>query len=164
MLSGDTDSITQQVSKELNIDWAKGRLLQEDKLNEVENLKQQPDTKVAFIGDGINDAPVFAASDVGIAMGGLGSDVAIETADLIIQNDQLSKIARAIQIGRSTHSIVWQTFGIKVVVLILGAGGLASIWEAVYAKQPEFSGGAVRFAAVQLGGVQAATNAAQGHL
>ncbi|ARN77198.1 cadmium-translocating P-type ATPase [Nonlabens spongiae] len=137
MLSGDKDSITQQVAKELNIDWAKGGLLPEDKLNEVEELKKQPETKVAFIGDGINDAPVLAASGVGIAMGGLGSDVAIETADVIIQTDQPSKIARAIKIGRSTRSIVWQNiglaFGVKVIVLILGAGGLATMWEAVFA-------------------------------
>ena len=137
MLSGDKDSITQQVSNELNIDWAKGGLLPEDKLNEVEELKKQPKTKVAFIGDGINDAPVLAASDVGIAMGGLGSDVAIETADVIIQTDQPSKIARAIKIGRSTRSIVWQNiglaFGVKIIVLILGAGGLATMWEAVFA-------------------------------
>jgi Cd2+/Zn2+-exporting ATPase len=137
MLSGDKDSITQQVAKELGIDWAKGGLLPEDKLNEVEKLKAQPGTKVAFIGDGINDAPVLAASDVGIAMGGLGSDVAIETADVIIQNDQPSKIARAIKIGRSARSIVWQNivlaFGVKIIVLILGAGGLATMWEAVFA-------------------------------
>lgn len=137
MLSGDKDSITQQVAKELGIDWAKGGLLPEHKLNEVEELKKQPDTKVAFIGDGINDSPVLAASDVGIAMGGLGSDVAIETADVIIQNDQPSKIARAIQIGRSTRRIVWQNiglaFGVKIIVLILGAGGLATMWEAVFA-------------------------------
>ncbi|WP_209403673.1 heavy metal translocating P-type ATPase [Pseudozobellia sp. WGM2] len=137
MLSGDKDSITQQISKELNIDWAKGGLLPEDKLNEVEELKKQPDTTVAFMGDGINDAPVLAASDVGIAMGGLGSDVAIETADVIIQTDQPSKIARAVKIGRSTRSIVWQNiglaFGVKIIVLILGAGGLATMWEAVFA-------------------------------
>ncbi len=137
MLSGDKDSITQKVAKELDIDWAKGGLLPEDKLNEVEKLKEQPDRKVAFIGDGINDAPVLAASGVGIAMGGLGSDVAIETADIIIQNDQPSKIARAIKIGRSTRSIVWQNialaFGVKIIVLILGAGGLATMWEAVFA-------------------------------
>ncbi|MFC4220076.1 heavy metal translocating P-type ATPase [Flagellimonas marina] len=137
MLSGDKDSITQQVAKELKIDWAKGGLLPQDKLNEVETLKKQPETKVAFIGDGINDAPVLAASGVGIAMGGLGSDVAIETADVIIQTDQPSKIARAIQIGRSTRRIVWQNiglaFGVKIIVLILGAGGLATMWEAVFA-------------------------------
>lgn len=137
MLSGDKDSITQQVSNELNIDWAKGGLLPEDKLNEVEKLKKQPNTKVAFVGDGINDAPVLAASDVGIAMGGLGSDVAIETANVIIQTDQPSKIARAIKIGHSTRRIVWQNiglaFGVKAIVLILGAGGLATMWEAVFA-------------------------------
>lgn len=137
MLSGDKDSITQQVAKEMSIDTAKGGLLPEDKLNEVEHLKKQFNTKVAFIGDGINDAPVLAASDVGIAMGGLGSDVAIETADVIIQTDQPSKVVRAIKIGSSTRKIVWQNiilaFGVKVIVLILGAGGLATMWEAVFA-------------------------------
>ena len=137
MLSGDKDSITQQVAKEMGVDWAKGGLLPEDKLKEVEKLMSENDNKVAFIGDGINDAPVLAVSDVGIAMGGLGSDVAIETADVIIQTDQPSKIARAIKIGRSTRKIVWQNiglaFGVKAVVLILGAGGLATMWEAVFA-------------------------------
>lgn len=137
MLSGDKDSITQQVAKELNIENAKGGLLPEDKLNEVETLKQNSENKVAFIGDGINDAPVLAASNVGIAMGGLGSDVAIETADVIIQTDQPSKVVRAIKISRSTRKIVWQNiilaFGVKVIVLILGAGGLATMWEAVFA-------------------------------
>tara|TARA_R110002074_G_scaffold4778_1_gene23409 strand:+ start:219 stop:2177 length:1959 start_codon:yes stop_codon:yes gene_type:complete len=137
MLSGDKDSITQQVAKEMGIDTAKGGLLPEDKLNEVEKLMSENDGRVAFIGDGINDAPVLAASDVGIAMGGLGSDVAIETADVIIQTDQPSKIARAIKIGRSTRRIVYQNialaFGVKAVVLVLGAGGLATMWEAVFA-------------------------------
>lgn len=137
MLSGDKDSITQQVAKELNIEKAKGGLLPEDKLNEVETLKQNPENKVAFMGDGINDAPVLAASNVGIAMGGLGSDVAIETADVIIQTDQPSKVVRAIKISRSTRKIVWQNiilaFGVKAIVLILGAGGLATMWEAVFA-------------------------------
>ena len=137
MLSGDKDSITQQVAKELNIDWAKGGLLPEDKLNEVEKLKEQPESTVAFMGDGINDAPVLAASDVGIAMGGLGSDVAIETADVIIQTDQPSRMARGIQIGRSTRRIVWQNiglaFGVKGIFLVLGAIGLATMWEAVFA-------------------------------
>jgi len=137
MLSGDKDSITQKVASELNIKQAKGGLLPEDKLNEVEILKKNSENKIAFIGDGINDAPVLAASDVGIAMGGLGSDVAIETADVIIQTDQPSKVIRAIQISRSTRKIVWQNiglaFGVKVIVLILGAGGLATMWEAVFA-------------------------------
>jgi len=137
LLSGDKDSITQEIASELGIEKAIGDLLPEDKLNEVETLKQNPDNKIAFIGDGINDAPVLAASDVGIAMGGLGSDVAIETADVIIQTDQPSKVVKAIKISRSTRKIVWQNiilaFGVKLIVLILGAGGLATMWEAVFA-------------------------------
>ncbi|WP_072993791.1 heavy metal translocating P-type ATPase [Pseudozobellia thermophila] len=137
MLSGDKDSITQKTADELGIDWAKGGLLPEDKLDEVERLKSRPNTVVAYIGDGINDAPVLALSDVGMAMGGLGSDVAIETADVVIQTDQPSRISRAIRIGRSTRRVVWQNiglaFGVKALVLILGAGGLATMWEAVFA-------------------------------
>jgi len=137
MLSGDKDSITQKLSKQLQLDWAMGGLLPEDKLKEVERIRKNPDTKVIFVGDGINDAPVLAASDVGMAMGGLGSDVAIETADVVIQTDHPSKIAKAIRIGRSTRKIVWQNialaFGVKALVLILGAGGLATMWEAVFA-------------------------------
>ncbi len=137
MLSGDKASITEKIGSELKLNQAIGGLLPEDKLNEVEALMRIPGTKVAFVGDGINDAPVIAASDVGIAMGGLGSDVAIETADVIIQTDHPSKIARAIKIGRSTRRIVWQNiilaFGVKLIVLILGAGGIATMWEAVFA-------------------------------
>jgi len=137
MLSGDKASITEKIGAELKFNQAIGGLLPEDKLSEVESLKKIAGTKVAFVGDGINDAPVIAASDVGIAMGGLGSDVAIETADVIIQTDHPSKIARAIKIGRSTRRIVWQNiflaFGVKIIVLILGAGGLATMWEAVFA-------------------------------
>ncbi|RZV60486.1 MAG: cadmium-translocating P-type ATPase [Flavobacteriaceae bacterium] len=137
MLSGDKNSITQKVAAQLGIEKAKGGLLPEDKLNEVERIKQDKQKKVAFIGDGINDAPVLAASDVGIAMGAMGSDVAIETADVIIQTDQLSKISTGIQISKSTQKIIWQNiflaFGVKIIVLILGAGGLATMWEAVFA-------------------------------
>ncbi|WP_026837040.1 heavy metal translocating P-type ATPase [Gillisia sp. JM1] len=137
MLSGDKDSITQKVAKELGIDIAKGGLLPEDKLKEVEELKKQLGRKVAFVGDGINDAPVLAVSDVGIAMGGLGSDVAIETADVVIQTDQLSKILTGIKIGKSTRNVVWQNiglaFGVKAIVLTLGAIGMATMWEAVFA-------------------------------
>lgn len=137
MLSGDKTTITEKVGVELKLDKAIGGLLPEDKLREVEQLKASADINLAFVGDGINDAPVIAASDVGIAMGGLGSDVAIETADIVIQTDQPSKIARAIKIGRSTRHIVWQNialaFGVKLIVLILGAGGIATMWEAVFA-------------------------------
>jgi Cd2+/Zn2+-exporting ATPase len=137
MLSGDKDSITQKVAQELGIKIAKGGLLPEDKLNEVETIKQDATKIVAFVGDGINDAPVLAASDVGIAMGAMGSDVAIETADVIIQTDQPSKIATGIKIGQSTQRIIWQNialaFGVKIIVLILGALGLATMWAAVFA-------------------------------
>ena len=137
MLSGDKMSITEKLGQELGLQEAIGGLLPEEKLEKVESLKKITGTKVAFIGDGINDAPVIAASDVGIAMGGLGSDVAIETADVVIQTDHPSKIARAIKIGRSTRNIVWQNialaFGVKLIVLILGAGGIATMWEAVFA-------------------------------
>jgi len=112
-------------------------LLPEDKLNEVENLKKQLGRQVAFVGDGINDAPVLAVSDVGIAMGALGSDVAIETADVVIQTDQISKILTAINIGKSTKNVIWQNIGlamgVKAVVLVLGAVGMAGMWEAVFA-------------------------------
>jgi len=137
MLSGDKDSLTQNISKKLGIDSAFGGLLPEGKVEKLENLKSNPKEVVAFVGDGINDAPVLALSDVGMAMGGLGSDAAIETADVVIQTDQPSKIATAIKIGKATKKIVYQNiglaFGVKVIVLILGAGGLANMWEAVFA-------------------------------
>jgi Cd2+/Zn2+-exporting ATPase len=137
MLSGDKPSITEKLGRELGMEMAKGGLFPEDKFREVEELMKNPHSRVAFVGDGINDAPVLALSDVGIAMGGLGSDVAIETADVIIQTDQPSKVAKAIKIGRSTRHIVWQNiglaFGVKVIVLILGAVGLATMWAAVFA-------------------------------
>lgn len=136
MLSGDKTSVVQFVAKELGIENAFGDLLPEDKVNKVKELKAKDQT-VAFVGDGVNDAPVVALSDVGIAMGGLGSDATIETADVVIQDDKPSKIPMAINIGKQTKKIVWQNiilaFAVKAIVLVLGAGGLATMWEAVFA-------------------------------
>lgn len=137
MLSGDKKSITEKVAQQVAVDFAFGDLLPEDKVRELEKLKKDKSNIIVFVGDGINDAPVLALSDVGIAMGGLGSDAAIETANVIIQNDQPSKIITAIHIAKATRRIVLQNitlaFTVKVVVLILGAGGLATMWEAVFA-------------------------------
>lgn len=137
MLSGDKNAITQKVAKHIGIDTAFGDLLPENKVQKVEELKQDTTKIIAFVGDGINDAPVLALSDVGIAMGAMGSDAAIETADVVIQTDQPSKIATAIKIGKATRSIVIQNivlaFAVKITVLALGAGGLATMWEAVFA-------------------------------
>ena len=136
MLSGDNQTVVDKIASALNIDKAIGGLLPEDKINEVEKLKKQGKT-IAFIGDGINDAPVITIADVGMAMGGLGSDAAIETADVVIQTDQPSKIATAIKIGNATNKIIWQNItlalGVKIVVLVLGAWGMATLWEAVIA-------------------------------
>lgn len=137
MLSGDKSSVVQKVIKTLGIEKGFGDLLPEGKVQKVEEIKSDRSKVVAFVGDGINDAPVLALSDVGIAMGGLGSGAAIETADVVIQTDHPSKIATAINIGKATQRIVWQNIGlamgIKIIVLILGAGGVASMWEAVFA-------------------------------
>lgn len=137
MLSGDKNSITQKVAQSIGIDSAYGDLLPEHKVQKVEELRKDPTRVTAFVGDGINDAPVLALSDVGMAMGAMGSDAAIETADVVIQTDQPSKIATAIKIGKATRSIVIQNivlaFSVKIIVLILGAGGLATMWEAVFA-------------------------------
>ncbi|MBC6612401.1 cadmium-translocating P-type ATPase [Hymenobacter sp. BT507] len=136
MLSGDKDSIVQRVAKELGITEAHGGLLPEDKAKYVQQYLSEG-RKLAFVGDGVNDAPVVALADVGIAMGGLGSDATIETADVVIQTDHPSKIATARRIARATHRVVWQNiwlaFGVKAVVLALGAGGVATMWEAVFA-------------------------------
>jgi len=136
MLSGDKDSIVQRVAKELGLTEAHGDLLPEDKARYVQQYLDAGH-KLAFVGDGVNDAPVVALADVGIAMGGLGSDATIETADVVIQTDHPSKIATARRIARATHTVVWQNiwlaFGVKAVVLALGAGGKATMWEAVFA-------------------------------
>lgn len=141
MLSGDKSAVVQAVAQKVGVDEAVGDLLPEDKVREVERLKQaisgNSKQKIAFVGDGVNDAPVVALADVGIAMGGLGSDATIETADVVIQTDQPSKIATAIKIGKATRQIVWQNITlslvVKAIVLLLGAGGVATMWEAVFA-------------------------------
>ncbi len=136
MLSGDKQAVVDKLAKQLGIDKAIGELLPEDKITEVEKLKAAGRT-VAFVGDGVNDAPVITIADVGMAMGGLGSDAAIDTADVVIQTDQPSKIATAIKISNSTTKIIWQNIGlalgVKLLVLILGAFGMATLWEAVIA-------------------------------
>jgi Cd2+/Zn2+-exporting ATPase len=136
MLSGDKSAVVKLVAGALGIDDAFGDLLPEDKVEKVRAIKARNES-VAFVGDGVNDAPVVALSDAGIAMGGLGSDATIETADIVIQDDKPSKLPMAIGIGQATKRIVWQNiglaFGVKVIVLILGAGGLATMWEAVFA-------------------------------
>lgn len=136
MLSGDKSTVVNEVAKNLKIDSAYGDLLPEDKVEKLKEVKAR-DRIVAFVGDGVNDAPVVALSDVGIAMGGLGSDATIETADVVIQDDRPIKIPMSIKIGRKTKKIVWQNIGlafaVKAIVLILGAGGVATMWEAVFA-------------------------------
>ena len=137
ILSGDKQSIVSNCAEKLGISEAYGDLLPDGKVKHLEELRQHTENQVAFVGDGMNDAPVLALSNVGIAMGGLGSDAAIETADVVIQTDQPSKVAEAIKVGKLTRRIVWQNislaFGVKLLVLILGAGGLATLWEAVFA-------------------------------
>ena len=137
ILSGDKQSIVSNFAEKLGITEAYGDLLPDGKVKHLEELRRHAGNQVAFVGDGMNDAPVLALSNVGIAMGGLGSDAAIETADVVIQTDQPSKVAEAIKVGKLTRRIVWQNislaFGVKLLVLILGAGGLATLWEAVFA-------------------------------
>jgi Cd2+/Zn2+-exporting ATPase len=136
MLSGDKQAVVDKVAKALGIDQAYGDLLPDGKVEKVQSFKDAG-SRIAFVGDGVNDAPVVALADAGIAMGGLGSDATIETADIVIQNDQPSKITSAIRAGRITKSIVWQNIiiamTVKVIVLALGAGGVANLWEAVIA-------------------------------
>lgn len=134
MLSGDKQTVVSKVDQTLGIDNAYGDLLPEGKVAKVQALKNEGND-IAFIGDGVDDAPVVALTDAGIAMGGLGSDATIKTADIVIQNDQPSKIVTAIKIGKIARGVVWQNITIamviKVAVLVLGAGGIATLWEAV---------------------------------
>lgn len=137
LLSGDKKEIVASFAKRLGIDRAYGNLLPEDKAAHIREMVEEPGKTVAFVGDGMNDAPVLALSHVGIAMGGLGSDAAIESADVVIQNDQPSKVATAITIGRKTRTIVRQNIigalGVKGIVLLAGALGYVTLWGAVFA-------------------------------
>lgn len=137
ILSGDKQAIVTNLAGRLGITHAYGDLLPEGKVAHMEQLKAQPENYIAFVGDGMNDAPVLALSHVGVAMGALGSDAAIETADVVLQTDQPSRLEAAIRIGRATRRIVWENiglaFGVKFVVLLLGGLGMATLWEAVFA-------------------------------
>lgn len=136
ILSGDKQALVDKVSAELRVDRGNGDLLPQGKLERIETLKREGHN-VAFTGDGINDAPVLALSNVGIAMGGLGADMAIETADVVIQNDRPSMVAEAIRISRRTRDVVRQNIvfaiGVKVLVMALGLAGIANLWGAVFA-------------------------------
>jgi Zn2+/Cd2+-exporting ATPase len=139
MLTGDSQAVAKRIAKTLGVDDFAAELLPEDKVAAIEKLLAEfhKKGKVAFVGDGINDAPVIARADVGIAMGGLGSDAAIETADVVLMTDAPAKVAAAIQIGKKTHAIVMQNiiFAIAIKVIFIGLGllGLATMWEAVFA-------------------------------
>lgn len=135
MLTGDTKNIGESIAKKLNIDKVYAELLPHQKVEKLEDIFKENNNnknKIAFVGDGINDAPVLARADIGIAMGGLGSDAAIEAADIVIMNDEPSKIVTSIKIAKNTRKIIWQnitfTLIIKIIVLILGTGGIASLY------------------------------------
>ncbi|MRN55379.1 heavy metal translocating P-type ATPase [Paenibacillus monticola] len=138
MLTGDAASVAEAVGKQLGVDEVHAELLPQHKVEAIERLEGQKSAKekIVFVGDGINDTPVLARADIGIAMGGLGSDAAIEAADIVIMTDEPSKIAVAIGIAKRTRAIVWQNIifalGVKVVFLVLGAFGIATMWEAVF--------------------------------
>ena len=139
MLTGDNKDVANKVANDLNIDTVYSSLLPNEKVEKVEKIYEgrNEKEKVAFVGDGINDAPVLARVDVGIAMGALGSDAAIEAADVVLMTDEPNKIYKAIEISKKTNKIVWQNIifalGVKIVVMILGAGGMATMWEAIFA-------------------------------
>jgi Cd2+/Zn2+-exporting ATPase len=139
MLTGDNEKVANNIASKLGLDKVYSNLLPDEKVEKLEEIfKGRTDKeKVAFVGDGINDAPVLARADVGIAMGGLGSDAAIEAADVVLMNDEPSKISVAIGIANKTNKIVWQNIAIaltvKAIVMVLGAGGVATMWEAIFA-------------------------------
>ncbi|WP_445487988.1 heavy metal translocating P-type ATPase [Niallia sp. 03133] len=138
MLTGDSKTVAEKVGRELGLDEVHAELLPQNKVEQIEIIdeRKSPKDKILFVGDGINDTPVLARADVGMAMGGLGSDAAIEAADIVIMTDEPSKIATAIKLAKRTRSIVWQNIvfalGVKGVFLLLGVFGIATMWEAVF--------------------------------
>ena len=137
MLTGDTESVAGQVAAELGIDEVYSELLPEGKVEKVEELLERKEGKLAFVGDGINDAPVLSRADIGIAMGAMGSDAAIEAADVVLMDDYPLKIVKAVRISRKclriVHENIWFAIGIKAACLLLGALGIANMWLAVFA-------------------------------
>lgn len=139
MLTGDSKAIGESIAEKLNIDKAYTELLPSDKVEKIEEIfeERKSNGKILFVGDGINDAPVLARADIGVAMGGVGSDAAIEAADVVIMNDEPSKIVTAIKIAKKTRTVVWQNIalalGVKIITLILGVMGFATIWAAIFA-------------------------------
>ena len=139
MLTGDASTVARQVGQELHIDDIRSELLPHQKVEELELIMTQKPGKgkVVFVGDGINDAPALARAHVGVAMGALGSQAAIETADVVLMTDDPYSVVEAMQTARRTNRIVWQNIGlafaVKLTVLILGGFGLATLWEAVFA-------------------------------
>ena len=136
MLTGDRADVAQVVADQVGVDEVHAQLLPADKVEEVERIMDTVRENLAFVGDGINDAPVLTRADVGIAMGAMGSDAAIEAADIVLMDDKPSNIARAIRIARKTMAIVWQNIvfaiGVKVLILVLAALGIANMWLAVF--------------------------------
>lgn len=138
MLTGDRRDVAEEVGAKLGLDEVHAQLLPQDKVDEVERLLslERDGAKLAFVGDGINDAPVLMRADVGIAMGAMGSDAAIEAADVVLMDDKPSNIARAMNVARRTMRIVWQNIifalGIKIAILVLAALGIANMWLAVF--------------------------------
>jgi Cd2+/Zn2+-exporting ATPase len=137
MVTGDSKEIAERVASQLGVDEYYAELLPEDKVKVIERLSVREKDNVAFAGDGINDAPVIARADVGIAMGGLGSEAAIEVADIVIMDDKPSKVPRSIRLSQRTQRIVWQNIGFALAVkgffITLGSLGMATMWEAVFA-------------------------------
>ena len=136
MLTGDKEKVAQSVAEKIGLTGHHAELLPADKVAKVEELLEKSGAKLAFVGDGINDAPVLMRADVGIAMGAMGSDAAIESADVVLMDDKPSKIAEAVRIARKTMRIVWENIifalAVKVIILVLGAVGIANMWLAVF--------------------------------